>query len=181
VRAELSARVTLPAQVQGLAVARPEGGLRPVAAVLLAADIAGTAARLLAMTVAYANERVQFGKPIGRQQAIQQQLAVMAEDAVASRMGAELACAGGLPVRVEVAATAKSVASAAAARMANTAHAVHGAIGISEEFDLQLFTRRLQAARRAAGSESYWNGLLGAARLADAEGTVDWVRRRIFA
>ena len=44
------------------------------------------------MTAAYANERIQFGKPIGKQQALQQQMAVMAEDMVACRIAAQLGC-----------------------------------------------------------------------------------------
>jgi acyl-CoA dehydrogenase len=154
----------------------PEGGLRAIAATLRAALIAGAADRLTTMTATYANERVQFGKPIGKQQALQQQMAVMAEDMVACRIAAQLGCAGGLPPGLAAAATAKSITSTAAPRLAATAHAVHGAIGISEEYDLQLYTRRLHEWRLADGSESYWNRLLGAARLADARGSVDYVR-----
>lgn len=156
--------------------AAPEGGLRAITAILRAALIAGAADRLTTMTAAYANERVQFGKPIGKQQALQQQLAVMAEDMVACRIASQLGCAGGFPPSLAAAATAKSVTSSAAARLAATAHAVHGAIGISEEYDLQLYTRRLHEWRLADGSETYWNRLLGAARLADDRGSVDYVR-----
>jgi hypothetical protein len=105
------------------------------------------------MTTRHANERVQFGKPIGRQQALQQNLAVMAEDAVAARIAAQLGCARGLDVSLAAAAVAKSTASSVAARLAGTAHAVHGAIGISEEFDLPLLTRRLHEWRLADGSK----------------------------
>lgn len=152
------------------------GGLRRAAAVLRAALIAGAADRLTTMTAGYANERIQFGKPIGKQQALQQQLAVMAEDMVAARIAAHIGGAGSFPPALAAAATAKSVASSAAARVAAIAHAVHGAIGISEEYDLQLYTRRLQAWRLADGSESYWNRLLGAERLAAPSGSVDFVR-----
>ena len=152
------------------------GGLRRAAAVLRAALIAGAADRLTTMTADYANERIQFGKPIGKQQALQQQLAVMAEDMVAARIAAHIGGAGSFPPALAAAATAKSVASSAAARVAAIAHAVHGAIGISEEYDLQLYTRRLQAWRLADGSESYWNRLLGAERLAAPSGSVDSVR-----
>ena len=141
--------------------------------------IAGAADRLVEMTAAYANERIQFGKPIGRQQALQQTMAVMAEDAVAARIASQLGCAGAFPPALAAAATAKSVASKAAARIAASAHAVHGAIGISEEFDLQLYTRRLHEWRLADGSETYWNRLLGAARLADDGGSVDYVRAAV--
>ncbi len=148
-------------------------------ALLLAAAVSGAADRVLAMTVAYAGERSQFGKPIGRQQAIQQQLAVMAEDCVAVRMAVELAAASDAPDPLRVAA-AKSVASAAAPRVANTAHAVHGAIGISAEYDLQLYTRRLHEWRTALGSETRWNRDLGRALLASHAPMLDWTRSRLF-
>ena len=148
-------------------------------ALLLAAAISGAADRVLAMTVAYAGERSQFGKPIGRQQALQQQLAVMAEDCVAVRMAVELAAGSDTPDPLRVAA-AKSVASAAAPRVANTAHAVHGAIGISAEYDLQLYTRRLHEWRAALGSETRWNRDLGHALLASHAPLLDWTRSRLF-
>lgn len=148
-------------------------------AVLHAAAIAGAADRLLAMTVAYANERVQFGKPVGRQQAVQQQLAVMAEETVAVRLAAELAASAGWPDAAR-AACAKIVASDAAPRIAAVAHAVHGAIGISAEHDLQLYTRRLHAWRVAEGSETLWAQRLGAELIASGERPVDFVRTRLF-
>jgi alkylation response protein AidB-like acyl-CoA dehydrogenase len=153
--------------------------LRPLSAVLLAAAIAGAADRLLDMTVAFADERVQFGKPIGRQQAVQQQLAVMAEKVVATRMAAEIGCAAGLDGGLGPASVAKQVASAAAVIIADTAHAVHGAIGISEEHDLQLFSRRLRSWRLASGSETYWAERLGQMRLASDISTIDFIRKNL--
>lgn len=172
---DLSARFQWDA-VSGNSFAKPEAGLRAYAAVLRAAMIAGAADELVQRTADYAAQRVQFGKPIGRQQALQQNLAVMAEHAVAARLASQLGCAGGLPISQAAAATAKSVASHAAALVANTAHAVHGAIGISEEYDLQLLTRRLHEWRLADGSENYWNRILGAQRLASDAVSVDFVR-----
>ncbi|MDD3799209.1 MAG: acyl-CoA dehydrogenase [Novosphingobium sp.] len=181
VRGSLDARMRWDSEPVGIRLPAVAGGLRPVAAVLRAAAMAGAAGRLLEMTAAYANERVQFGKPIGRQQALQQNMAVMAEDAVACRLAAQLGCGGGVIPALAAAATAKSMTSAAAGRIAATAHAVHGAIGISEEYDLQLYTRRLYEWRLADGSEGYWNRLLGQARLASKQGSVDWVRGEVFA
>lgn len=159
-------------------LAMPHGGLRPIAAVLRAADMAGSADRLLQMTTDYANERIQFGKPIGRQQALQQNMAVMAELCVSMRISSQMACSTGLPPQAETAAVAKYIASNAAPQIADIAHAVHGAIGISEEFDLQLYTRRLRELRLADGSAQYWASLLGQQRLAHAqEGSVDFIRR----
>lgn len=158
----------------------PPGGLRAIAALIRAAAIAGAADRLLEMTVAYANERVQFGKPIGKLQAVQQQLAVMAEQTVAARLAAQIGCAAGLPPMVPAAATAKLVTSEAASQIANIAHAVHGAIGISEEYDLQLFSRRLHEWRLADGAESYWAEILGRSRLTRAgQSSVDFIRQSV--
>lgn len=140
--------------------------LRPVAAVMRAQLIAGAADRVLEMTVAYANERNQFGKPIGRQQAVQQQLAVLAEHVVAARIAAAMGARGGLSPALADAAIAKHVTSHAALQVATISHAVHGAIGMSEEYDLQLLTRRLHQWRLADGGESYWAEMLGRKRYA---------------
>ncbi len=163
--------------LQGHVVPSPAEGLRLLAAVLRSTMIAGAAGRLLETTVAFANERVQFGKPIGRQQVLQQNIAVMAQDTVAVRIAAQMACAYALEPNPQAAAVAKVIASTAAPRIAAASHAIHGAIGISEEFDLQLLTRRLHEWRLADGSERYWSSRLGAERLASNAGSVDWVRR----
>ena len=177
----LAARISWQDALSGAVLARPAYGLRPVAAALRAALIAGCAGQLCTMTSTYANERVQFGKPIGRQQALQQNLAVMAEDMIAARIAAQLGCAGGLDMSLAAAATAKATTSGIVPRFAATAHAVHGAIGVAEEYDLQLLTRRLHEWRLADGSEGYWNELLGAKRLESDASTLDWVRAEVFA
>ena len=133
-----------------------------IGAALRAAQLSGGIARVLDLAVQYAGERKQFGKPIGKFQAIQQQLAVLGELATAAAMAAELACdAAGVvldPMRV---ACAKARTSEAAVAAATIAHAVHGAIGVTEEHDLQLYTRRLWAWRLDFGSEAYWAGVIG--------------------
>jgi acyl-CoA dehydrogenase len=176
----LAAHLAWEAEPTGPSLRRPERGLRPIAATLRAAAIAGAADRLLQMTVSYANQRLQFGKPIGKQQAIQHQLAVMAEQTVLARIAAQIGMASGLPPSLAAAATAKQLTSSAAPQITNIAHAVHGAIGISEEYDLQLFSRRLHEWRLADGSESYWAAVLGRQRVAAAAcSSVDFVRERI--
>lgn len=161
---------------------RPAAGLRALAAVLRATAIAGAAEKVLDMSVRYANERVQFGKPIGKQQAVQQQLAVLAERALMARFASAAGCRGNLNPSLLAAATAKQVASAAVPRIVSIAHAVHGAIGITAEFDLQLYTRRLLEWRLADGSEDYWARLLGEARLGAPDvSSLDFIRRSIFA
>lgn len=118
--------------------------------------------RVFDMTMGYANERVQFGKSIGKFQAIQHQLSVMAEHVAAASMAVEAAfnCDTRLPT-MAACAVAKARASEAAQLVASIAHAVHGAIGITEEYDLQLFTRRLHEWRMAHGSEAHWYRVLG--------------------
>jgi acyl-CoA dehydrogenase len=170
--------------------AAPAGALemaRPVAwpdvgAALTAAQLAGAMQRVLQLTVAFANDRVQFGRSIGKFQAIQHQLAVMAEHVTAAHMAAEIGCAGAGPLPQPLrAALAKARASEAAALAANTAHAVHGAIGITAELDLQLHTRRLHEWRADFGAETHWHRVLGRALLASGSGlALDFMRAELI-
>lgn len=127
-----------------------------------AAQLSGALLAVFNNTLQYANDRVQFGKAIGKFQAIQHQLSVMAEHSFAAHMAAQLGCASDTtsPDRVRVA-VAKARTSEAALEVAGLSHSIHGAIGFTREFDLQLFTRRLHAWRQAGGSESYWHTVLG--------------------
>lgn len=147
--------------------------LAGLGAALRAAQLAGAMRRVLAMTVRFAGEREQFGRPIGRFQAVQQQMALMAELVVQATIGAELAfdCDGPLPDPVR-AACAKQVASANALQCAAIAHAVHGAIGVTEEYDLQLFTRRLRAWAAEWGGAHHWAAVLGRGLLAGRRASV---------
>lgn len=148
--------------------------LREWQALVLAQQLAGALGAVFERTLAHANARQQFGRAIGKFQAIQHQLSVMAEEVFAARMAAQIGCwadasADGLtpdPLRV---ATAKARCSEAALQVAGLAHSIHGAIGFTREFDLQLYTRRLHAWRQAAGSESHWHRVLGEA-LVDCSG-----------
>jgi len=65
--------------------------LAPFAAALHAALLSGAMARVFEMTLGYCNDRVQFGKSLGKFQAVQHQLSVMAEQVVAAAMAAEAA------------------------------------------------------------------------------------------
>ena len=155
--------------------------LRALQAVVLAAQMAGAMHQLLTLSLRYANDRSQFGRSIGKFQAIQHQLSVMAEHVAAARTAARMGCdtPDTLPDPLHCA-LAKARTSAAVTTVCGVAHAVHGAIGITEEFDLQLITRRLHAWRVAAGSESFWHARIGAALLADeAERLPDFVLSRL--
>jgi len=153
------------------------GALRTMGACVHAAQMAGAMARVFDMTLQYANDREQFGRPVGKFQAIQHQISVMAEQVAAVRMAAQVACASADawpdPIRVAI---GKLNASDAVATVTAIAHAVHGAIGITEEYDLQLLTRRLHAWRLADGSERYWAREIGAAACEAEAGAVDLIR-----
>ncbi|KRC85557.1 acyl-CoA dehydrogenase [Achromobacter sp. Root83] len=160
-----------------------DADLADLAAVAYAGIIAGALDRILELTVDYANQRTQFGKPIGRFQAVQQQISVLAEQVWAVRAAAQLAFQSPtwMP-RPLLAAQGKARASAAVTRAADIAHAVHGAIGVTAEYDLQYYSRRLREWRRAAGGELHWNARVGAHALAARElSALDYVRSHLYA
>jgi acyl-CoA dehydrogenase len=147
-----------------------------MAAGLAAAQMAGAMSRMLSLSLRHANERQQFGRPLGKFQAIQQQLAVMAEQVVSVQVAARTAMSGPRFTMAGVAA-AKCRANEAAHLVNGIAHAVHGAIGVTEEFDLQLHSRRLKQWQLAFGSESFWAGHLGRLRVLSGRPTsVDFIR-----
>ncbi|TDV72640.1 acyl-CoA dehydrogenase family protein [Pseudomonas sp. LP_7_YM] len=131
-------------------------------ALMRSAQIAGALSTLLDMTAEYAGQRNQFGKPIGAFQAIQQQLAVFAEQAAAANSAAEAAFAeSDRALNWFSVAVAKVTTAEAATQGANIAHAVHGAIGFTQEYALQLYTRRLWAWRGEFGSTTHWSQMIG--------------------
>jgi acyl-CoA dehydrogenase len=128
-----------------------------------AAQMAGALEAALALAVQYANDRVQFGRPIGKFQAIQQQVAQFAEQVaaatVAATAAADAVAAGG--DLFFAAAVAKIRAGEAAGKSSDIAHQVHGAIGFTHEHRLHHLTRRLWSWRDELGVESEWSIELG--------------------
>ena len=152
--------------------------LRLSQAALYAGLTAGALLHVFTRTLQYANERQQFGKPIGKFQAIQHQLSVMSEHVFASRMSAQMVFTGtGLLVNPLRTAIAKARTSEAALEVAALSHSIHGAIGFTAEYDLQLYTRRLNLWRQTAGSESYWHDQVGAATLSQSGLSLDLIRQ----
>lgn len=131
-------------------------------AMLRSAQTAGAMQGVLKLASEYVNDRVQFGRPIARFQAVQHQLAMCAEQAAAAVVSAEFACAQFDSDVYAPAMVAKISSAEAAAAGAAITHAVHGAIGFTEEYPLQLSTRRLWSWRSEFGSLSYWSQRLGA-------------------
>ena len=144
----------------------PRSDLIALQALTHALQAAGALSGIFSRTLQYANERVQFGRHIGKFQAVQHQLSVMAEQVFAACMAAELASQNpGDRLRVAI---AKARTSQAAVDVAACAHAVHGAIGFTAEYDLQLLTRRLALWRLAARSEAFWWEEIGRILLAQS-------------
>ncbi len=117
------------------------------------AEMLGGAQKVLEMTVEYAKQRVQFGRPIGSFQAIQHHCANMATDVEGSRYityQAAWRLAEGLPAEREVA-LAKAWVSDAYRRVCALGHQCHGAIGFTREHNMQLYSRRAKAAELAFG------------------------------
>jgi len=182
VHGSLQAHMRWPAQPAGAMPLPGPCDLWHAGALMTAALMAGALQRVLESTVAYANDRAQFGKSIGKFQAVQQQLSVMAEQVFAARMAAEIGCAGdGIAPHPLRAAVAKARASEAAEKVVAVAHAVHGAIGVTAEYDLQLHTRRLQEWRSDFGSQGYWHMQLGQALLAASAPTLPFMLDELLA
>ena len=121
------------------------------------AEMLGGAQQTLDMTVAYAKQRIQFGRSIGSFQAIQHHVADMAADVEGCRYityQAAWALAEGLPAEREVA-MAKAWVSDAYHRVCMTAHQCHGAIGFTKEHDLQLYSRRAKAGELMFGDSEH--------------------------
>lgn len=150
--------------------------VRTFGALARAIQMVGALEWVLEQSVQYANDRVQFGRPIGKYQAIQQQLALLAGDVAASRMAALVAANDAPSATAEGSdgpdAGARAVFSTAAAkirvgeaatRACSIAHQVHGAIGFTYEHALQFGTRRLWTWREEFGADSWWAQRLGEA------------------
>jgi acyl-CoA dehydrogenase len=157
-------------------------------AMLRASQIAGALRRVLEMSLDYANTRQQFGRPIGKFQAIQQSLAQLAAEAAAADVAAATAwraidkSEAALSNAGFEAAVAKIRCGEAARVGAAIAHQVHGAIGATDEHMLHYFTRRLWSWRQEFGGDSFWAERLG--RLALKEpGAALWplITREILA
>lgn len=140
--------------------------------------MAGGLQRAVDLTLQYASERSQFGKPIGKQQVIQHYLAEMAGEACATEAAAdtalELVAAGVSETQqLQAIGAAKAVAGRAVGIINRLAHQIHGAIGFTDEHRLQLTTRRLWAWRDEHGTESEWAAFFGQSLVA-AGGSALW-------
>ena len=132
-----------------------------------AALMAGAISAVAAMTLRYSGEREQFGRPIGRFQAVQAHLVTIHQQAavVASAVDGAVEAVELGRGSFEIA-CAKMLADRAAQLVTAAAHQTHGAIGMTKEYPLHYLTRRLWAWRDEAGGHHRWADRLGAALVA---------------
>ncbi|MFI6416887.1 acyl-CoA dehydrogenase family protein [Streptomyces sp. NPDC050842] len=164
------ARLALAGAEGRLVGAEGDGGrvLRHVldlACVALAAEQVGAAARCLELTVAYAGERVQFGRPIGSFQAVKHRLAdayVLVESARSVALGAAFAVAEGAPDAARCAAAAKSACSEAFSAVAGEMIQLHGGIGITWEHDAHRYFKRAHGSSQLFGPPAWHRARLAA-------------------
>jgi acyl-CoA dehydrogenase len=168
--------------VSPIATGAPPAGLDPAAlarfgAAMRTQQMAGALEHILDQSVQWSLDRVQFGRPIAKFQAVQHNLATLAGEVAAAGAAADgaaetIAAEGPASERalLDVAA-AKVRVGEAASNGAAIAHQVHGAMGFTYEHSLHHSTRRLWAWREEFGNETLWAGRLGqmvAERGADA-------------
>jgi alkylation response protein AidB-like acyl-CoA dehydrogenase len=113
------------------------------ATILLSAESCGVAARALDMAVAYASDRVQFGRPIGSFQAIKHKAADVLRAVQAARLATYAAATD--PGDAFAVATAKALANDAVLRATKENIQIHGGIGVTWEHDAHLLYRRALA------------------------------------
>ena len=144
------------------------------AAVAVAAELVGVARWLVDTSVAYARERVQFGRPIGSFQAIQHTLVDMAlahEEAAAAVAHAAMCIDADDADRHRAAHVAKAMAGLAARKASRDGLQVHGGIGYTWEHDLHLHLRRAFADDALCGTHEWHLDRLADLLVAAAPGT----------
>ena len=165
--ARIEPAVNLAGEPRDTVVAHSVRGLSPCGspfwveggyALLRSVQLAGTLERILQLSVAHARDRIQFGQPLNRFQAVAHQLAELAGEVAAARAAADAAAEDPQTWRI---AAAKVRSGEAAGRAATIAHQLHGAIGFTEEHPLHHFTLRLWAWRDEFGTETEWASVLG--------------------
>ncbi len=131
-------------------------------AFLRIAQSAGALETVLAMSVEHCNTRQQFGKPLSKQQAVQQNLALLAIEVAAVNVAGEAAAAAldRGDAHFEIAA-AKLRTNQAIGVATAIAHQVHGAIGFTQDYALHPLTISLMGWASEFGNEAYWSHILG--------------------
>lgn len=133
-------------------------------ALLRGKQMAGALQAARDLAVRYTGERIAFGKPLNKLQAVQQNLAVLAGQAAAAKVAADMALDALAAPNTDREASiglAKVRINEAAEIGARLVHQAHGAIGFTYEHTLHHATRRLWSWRDEFGNEAYWSQRIG--------------------
>ncbi|MFH8734075.1 MULTISPECIES: acyl-CoA dehydrogenase family protein [unclassified Streptomyces] len=142
-------------------------------ALVWSAAVLGAARGAYRLTKTYVSEREQFGAPLLKIPAVSGNLARIRVQLVQADAALALASeAATLSGAVEI---ARITTAAAATEIAQIAHQLHGAMGITDEYPLHRLTRRLWSWRDAVASERRWAESLGR-RAAEAGESGVWTR-----
>ena len=129
-----------------------------VATALLCAYIAGAARRVYEISLAYAQQRVQFGQPIARFQRVQDHLIDILNHADAARWTAYEAVwklENDKPGAEEAVSVAKAVASEGFYQLCDAAHHVHGGLGSEKGYGLYLYTKKSRSLYHYLGDPAH--------------------------
>lgn len=135
---------------------------------LVASAMLGAMDKVLEIIIEHANTRQQFGKPLGKFQAIQHALSDAASEITATRAALDgaLKLADEGCMRPFDGWVAKVQAARAATLVASTSHQVLGAIGFTDEHMLHHFTKRLWTWRDDWGRQAHGEQAIGRASIA---------------
>ena len=135
----------------------------------LAARAVGSCDKLIELAASYAKERVQFGRPIADNQAIQWMLADMATETEAARTltmkAAEMIDEGKKVIKE--ASMAKLYASEVYNRVADKALQIHGGIGYIAEYPVERFYRDARITKIYEGTNEIQRLIIARDILAD--------------
>lgn len=132
------------------------------------AQVVGAMERIVEVTLTHARERTQFGRPIGRFQAIQNLVADLAAETALARAATDAAVARaaasdwGDPGMLFAVGVAKSCVGHSASVVVRNSHQVLGAIGTTLEHELHTLTKPILARRSEYGSLHEWDETLTA-------------------
>lgn len=152
--ADLTFAGTLPSATGNAAVSLADIMTR--GALAYATSIAAAARAVATRTVRYTGERIQFGRPLTKFQAVQHGLASMSAVATMMEIAVETATRTEGDEHEIAVAAAKVVTSALAQDVAATGHQLHGAIGFTAEHPLGRYTAALWTWRDRYGTETHW-------------------------
>lgn len=136
------------------------------AALVRAVQVCAALDRILALSVAHAAERTQFGRPLAKFQAVQHLVADIAAEAALARAATDGALSEALrsewdsPSLDFLVAVARSCVGHATSVVVRNAHQVHGAIGTTREHRLHEFTMPALSWRAEYGSVAQWDEIL---------------------